>query len=161
MSFNAWLLALEDAWGSWLRIGILILVCILTLVFDILMIKILVLYLEGEKSIMYFKSSFGGFGGCWRFLGHVWYLDLDLDMFNCLLYTHDPNVVSLSWFWRCKDHLCPVSPVMGALEDAGGSWLGFGIFIIIWIWSMGFDVPMYPILALYFDLEGAKDIHVL
>ena len=49
----------------------------------------------------------------------------------------------------------------GALEDAGGSWLGFGILILIWIWSLVFDTPTIWILALYFDFEGAKNIHVL
>ena len=49
----------------------------------------------------------------------------------------------------------------GALEDAGGSWLGFGIFILIWIWSLVFDIPMFQILALYLDFEGAKNINVL
>merc|ERR1712112_544868 len=46
----------------------------------------------------------------------------------------------------------------GALEDAGGSLLGFGILILIWIWSLVFDTPMIRILALYLDLEGTKNI---
>ena len=49
----------------------------------------------------------------------------------------------------------------GALEDAGGSWLGFGILILIGIWSLIFDITMFQILALYVDFEGAKNIHVL
>ena len=49
----------------------------------------------------------------------------------------------------------------GALEDAGGSWLGFGILIWIWKLSLVFDIPMIQILALYIDFEGAKNIHVL
>ena len=36
-----------------------------------------------------------------------------------------------------------------ALGDAAGSWLGFGILIMIWIWSLVFDTPMLEILALY------------
>ena len=48
-----------------------------------------------------------------------------------------------------------------ALEGAGGSWLAFGILILILIWSMVFDIPMIQILALYLDFEGAKNIHVL
>ena len=48
----------------------------------------------------------------------------------------------------------------GDLEDAGGSWLGFGIFILIWIWSLVFNTSMTLILALYHDFEGAKNIHV-
>ena len=49
----------------------------------------------------------------------------------------------------------------GALEDAGGSWLGFGILILIWKWSLVFDTPIIWMLALYLDFEGAKNIHVL
>ena len=49
----------------------------------------------------------------------------------------------------------------GALEDAGGSLLRFGILILIWIWSLVFDIPKIPILALYLDFEGVKNIHVL
>ena len=49
----------------------------------------------------------------------------------------------------------------GALEDAGGSWRGFGILILIWIWTLVFDTPMIQSLALYLDFEGAKNIHVL
>ena len=48
----------------------------------------------------------------------------------------------------------------GALEDAGDSLLGFGILILIWIWSLVFDIPMIRSLALYLDFEGAKNIHV-
>ena len=35
-----------------------------------------------------------------------------------------------------------------ALEDIVGSWLGFGIFILIWIWSLVFDTLMFHIFAL-------------
>ena len=129
-------------------------------------------------------------------------------------YNHDPNFCSLSWFWRCKEHPCPLSPHLGlwrtlevpgwglpswswfgyghwsliypwselllsisilkvqrtsmsikssfgALEDAGGSWVGFGIFIWIWIWSLVFGTPKFWIMALYLDYECAWIIHVL
>ena len=49
----------------------------------------------------------------------------------------------------------------GALEDTGGSWLGFDILILIWILSQVFDIPMKQILAFFLDCEGAKNIHVL
>ena len=49
----------------------------------------------------------------------------------------------------------------GVLEDAGGSWLGFGILILIWIWSLVFDTPMIQIVALYLGFESAKNIHFL
>ena len=35
-----------------------------------------------------------------------------------------------------------------ALEDAGGSWPGFGILILIWIWFLVFDRPIFWILTL-------------
>ena len=153
------------------------------------------------------------FWECWRFLTGVWHLDLDLDMVTGLLYTHDLNFGSLSWFWRCKENPCPSSPYLGiwwglevpdwglaswswfgyghwsliylwsefllsilifkvqrtsmsfkssfvALEDTGGYWLVFGILILIWIWLLVFDTTTIQILALYLDLEGAKNINV-
>ena len=48
-----------------------------------------------------------------------------------------------------------------ALEDAGGSGLGFVILILILIESLVFDTPMFRILVLYLDFESAKNIHVL
>ena len=143
-----------------------------------------------------------------------WHLDLDSDMVPCLWYNHDPNFGSLSWFLRCKEHPCPLSPhfglrrtlevlawgfaswswfgyghwsliypsskfclsilllkgqrtymsltsLFGALEDAEGSWLGFGILILIWIWSLVFDIAMIQILVLYLDFEDAKNLYVL
>ena len=49
----------------------------------------------------------------------------------------------------------------GALEDAGGSWLRFGILIFLWIWSLVFDRTMIRILALYLDFESTRNIHAL
>ena len=109
MSFKSSFGALEDAGGSWLGFGILILIWIWSLVFGTPYAEFLlyILILKVHRTSMSFKSSFG------------------------------------------------------ALEDAGGSWLGFGILILIWIWSLVFDTPMIQILALYLDFEGAKNIHVL
>ena len=93
----------------------------------------------------------------------------------------DWGLASQSWFWYGHFSLIyPCSKIWlsililvvqrtsmsfefwyGALEDAGGSWLGFGISILIWIWPLVFDIPMIQILALYLDFEGAKNIHVL
>ena len=90
MSFKSSFGALEDAGGSLLVFGILILIWIWSLVFATTMIQSFALYLdfEGAKNIMFFKSSFG------------------------------------------------------VLEDAGGSWPGFGIFILIWIGTVVFDIAM-------------------
>ena len=49
----------------------------------------------------------------------------------------------------------------GALEDTGFSWPGNRILILTWTWSLIFDTEMIKILALYLDLAGAKNIHVL
>ena len=46
----------------------------------------------------------------------------------------------------------------------GGCWrflMGFGILILIWIWSLVIDTHMFWILALYLDFEDVKNIHVL
>ena len=156
---------------------------------------------EGAKNIHVLKVLIWGFGGRWRFLTGVWHLYLDLDIVTGLWYTYDPNLGSLSQFWRCKEHPHHLSPDLGlwrtlevpdlgflslswfgyshwsliqpwykfwlcililkvqrtfmsfkssfrALEDAGCSWLGFGILILIRIWSMVFDLPLCQILAL-------------
>ena len=180
------------------------------------MFQIFALHLdfEGAKNIYVQWVLIWSFVGCWMLLTGVWHLDLYLDIVTGLLYIHDPNFGSLSWFWRCKEHPCPLSPhsklwrmmevpdwglafwyyfgnghwsllhpwskfwfstlilkvqrtsmslksSFEALEDAECSWLGFGILILIWIWSLVFDIPMIQILALYLDFEGAKNIHVL
>merc|ERR1711954_366006 len=94
MSFKSSFGALEDAGGYWLCFGILILIWIWSLVFDIPMIPILALHLdfEGAKNIHVLKVLIWGFGGRWRFLTGVWNLDLDLDMVTCLWYTHYLNI---------------------------------------------------------------------
>ena len=216
MSFKSSFWALKDAGGSWLEFGILILIWTWSLVCDTTIIQILALYLdfEGAKNIHVRQVLIWGFGGCWRFLTRVFHPDIDLDMVTGLCFIHIPYFGSLFWFWRCKEHPCPLSPhlglwmmlevpdwglvswsgfeygcwslihpwskfrlsililkvqrtsmsfksSLGALGDAGGSWLGFGILILIWIWSLVFDTPMIKILALYLDFEGAKNIHVL
>ena len=47
------------------------------------------------------------------------------------------------------------------LEDAKCSWLGFGILVFVWIWSLVFYTNIIQILALYFDFEVAKNIRIL
>ena len=48
----------------------------------------------------------------------------------------------------------------GASKDFGGSWLGFGILILTWIWSLVIDLPMFRILAVNIDFEDAKNNYV-
>ena len=70
---------------------------------------LLYLGFEGAKNIYILQVLIWGFGGCWRFLTGILHLDLDLDMVTGLRYTHDSNFGPLSWFWRCKKHLCSSS----------------------------------------------------
>ena len=96
------------------------------------------------------------------FLPGVWHLDLDLYVVIGLWCTH-----ICSKFWlsililRVQRTSMSFKSSFDDLEDAGGSCLGFGILILIWIWSLVFNTTMIPILALYLDFEGAKKIHVL
>ena len=46
------------------------------------------------------------------------------------------------------------------LEDTGGSWLGFGIFVLILIWLLVFVTPIFSILALCQGFKVAKNIYV-
>ena len=59
------------------------------------MIRILALYLDFD-SAKNLHVIIWGFGGFWRFLNGVWYLDLDMDIVIGLWYTNDPNFGSLS-----------------------------------------------------------------
>ena len=47
----------------------------------------------------------------------------------------------------------------GALEDAGGFWLG--MLVMILIRSLVFATPIFGIVSFYLDFEGAKNFHVL
>ena len=152
----------EDAWGYGLEFCIFILIWILSFV-RCPMFQILALCpdFEGAKKIHDLEVLIWGFGGRWWFMTEVWYLDLDLNMVIGLWYTYDPKFSSLSWFWRYKEQPCSFRSWFGVLEDAGGFWLGFGILILIWMWSVVFDTSMIQIPALYLDFEGAKNIHFL
>ena len=67
--------------------------------------QVLALYLcfEGVKNIW-------GFEGSRKFLAWVWHLDYDFDVVACIWYTNDTNFGCQSWFWRCKEQSCPLSP---------------------------------------------------
>ena len=46
----------------------------------------------------------------------------------------------------------------------GGCWRFLNVvwnLYLHWIWSLVFGTPIFRILALYLDFEGAKNIHVL
>ena len=145
MSFKSSFGALEDAGGSWLGFGTLFLIWIWSLVFDISIFQILALYLdfEGAKSIKVIQVLIFGFGGHWRFMTGVWNPDIELDLVTGLWYTHIPNFGSLSWFWRCKEHPCPLGPDLGLWRTlevpdwglASWSWFGYGHWSLIYPWS--------------------------
>ena len=72
-------------------------------------------------------------------LGHL----RRLDIFNGLWYNHVQNFGSPSWFWRCKEHPCPLSHHLGLwrtleLPDwglASLSWFGYGHWYLTQPWS--------------------------
>ena len=126
---------------------------------------------------------------CWAKLGNLWiscvFWGQLWDLWSCwiwrMLEVSDLTKASSSWFgyghWSFI-HLCSKVSLsililkvqrtsisckssFGALEGAGGCLLWFGMLILIWIWSLVFDIPMIQILALHLDFEGAKNIHVL
>ena len=115
MSLKSWFGALDYARGSRLGFGILILIRIWSVVFDMPMIKVLALYLnfEDAKNIHALQVLILGFGGCWSFLTRVQHLGLDSDMVSGLWYTNDPNFDCISWFWSCKEYPCHWSPNLG------------------------------------------------
>ena len=170
----SWFGALENAAGSWLGYGIFILIGIGSLVFGTAMFLIVALYrdFEGAKKIHVLKVLIWGFGGRWRFLTWVWHLDLDLDMVTGLWYRHDPNFGSLSWFGRCKEHPCSLSPHFGLwrlLEFpdrslASWSWYGYSHLSstypwskfgsLFWFWRCKeHQCPLSPYLGLWKMLE--------
>ena len=105
-------------WGCWRFLsGVwhLDLIWIWSLVFDIPMVQIFALFLhfEGANNIHVLEVLIWSFARCWRFLNWVLPIKVDLDMVLGLWYTHDPKFCSLSWFWRCKEHTCPLSTKVG------------------------------------------------
>ena len=111
MSLKSWIWGLESKLDSLLGYGIVILIWLSLLFFDTPMIQILTHYLNfvGAKNIHVFHVLIWGFGGCWRLLTGIWGIDIDLDMVKGLWYAQDPNFGSLTWFWRCKEHQCPLN----------------------------------------------------
>ena len=104
-----------------------------------------------------------------RFLCGVLHLDVNLDMVTGLWLTYIPNFGSLSWCWRCKEHLCPLSPDLGfwlvmEVSDWGlafWSWFGYGHESLIWLWllawalAFGFGIDFCTVeLRKYVDLGG-------
>ena len=162
MSFKSSLGVLEDAGDSWLMFGIFIRFYKFTGLWNI------------------YDLNFGSLSWFWRCKGDPCPLSPHLGLWRTLEVT-DWGLTSWSWFGY--GHLSLIYPwskfwlsikilkvqrtstskksSFGDFEDSGGSWLGFGILIYIWIWSLIFDSPIFQILALSLDFKGAKNIHVL
>ena len=112
MPFKSWFGVLMGAGASWLGLCILISLEIWSLVFNTPRFQMLTLCLnfEGTKNIHVLKVLISSFSGVWRLLIGVWHLGLHLDMVNGLCYTYIPNFGTVFWIWRCKEHLCPLTP---------------------------------------------------
>ena len=115
---------------------------------------------EDAKNIQVLQVPLWSIGRHCRFLTGVWHLDLGSDMVIGLWYTYGLNFGSLSWFWRCKEHPCPLSPHLGLwrmleVPDwgfASWSWFGYGPWSLIHWWSKYW---------LYLGFDGSKIIYVL
>ena len=119
-----------------------------------------ILLLKVKRTSMYLKSWFGAFGdtgGSWLGVGIIiliWIWSLVLK-YPCSEFWRSV------WSFKLQRTSMSFKAWFGALEDAGGSWPRFGILILLWIWSLVCDTPMFQILALYVDFEAARNIHVL
>ena len=95
-----------------------------------------ILVLKVQKTSMSFMSSFRALEDAWgSWLGFciliriwIWFLVFNTPMFPIFsLYLDFLGAKEMSFKSWC-----------GALNDAWCSWLGFGIFILIWLWSLVF-----------------------
>ena len=123
---------------------------------------------EGVNKTNVIQVLILGFGGCWRLLTGVWHLDLDLDMVTGNWYTPGLDFGSLSWFWRCKEHPCPLSPHFGLwrtleVPDWGLAfwfWFGYGPGSWIWLWflvwamAFGFGFDLFSVESRQYVVSG-------
>ena len=115
----------------------------------------------GHWSLVLHMPNFGSLSWFWRCKEHPCPLSPDLGLWRML---EVPDWGLASWSWFGYGHWSLIHPwsefwlsililkvqrtsmsfksLFGALEDAGGSWLGFGSFIKIWKLSLVFDTPM-------------------
>ena len=147
MSFKSSFGALEDAGGSWLGFGILILIRIRSLVFGTPIFRILafILILKVQRTSMSFKSSFGALEeavGSW----------LGFGILICFGYGHWFFIQPWSKFWlsifilKVQRTSMSFRSLFGALEDAEGSWLGFGTLISVFWYT---NVPNFVSLSCF------------
>ena len=119
-----------------------------------------IMILKVQRTSMSFKSWFGAL--------ETWEVpDLGLASWSWFGYGSWSFIRSWFEFWlsililKVQRTCMSFKSWFGDLEDFGCSWLGFGILILIWIWSLFFYLPIFQILALYIYFEGAKNIHAL
>ena len=104
---------------------------------------------------MSLKCWFGAFkdaGGSWLWFG---ILNFDLDMFIGLWYTPVPKFGFLSGFWWCRENLV-IEVLIWGLGGCCRLLTLVWYLNLAWIWSLVLGRPMFQILALYLDFQGAK-----
>ena len=153
MSFKSSFGTLEDAGECWLGFGILIMILIWSVVFNTPMICILAFYIEFWRCKVHPCHLSPEFW-LWRMLEVP---DWGLTSWSLFGYGHwsliPPYLIFLFYILTLKVQGPSMSfkSWFGALEDTEGSWLGFGILILIRIWSLVFDTHMFWISALFLD----------
>ena len=119
-----------------------------------------ILILKVQRTSMSFKSSFWALeeaGGFWVLFGIL----ILIWIWSLVFVTPMIKIFYLYLYLEGAKKIHVLQVIISALEDAGVSWMEFGILIMIWVWSLVSDTPMIQFLALYIDFEGAKNIHVL
>ena len=105
-----------------------------------------ILVLKVQRTLLSFKSSFGALedaGGSWlRFgfliLNFIWSLDFGTPMHW---------ILNLYIDFEDAENIHVLLVLILGFEDTGGSWLRFGILILICIWSPAFDTLMFQIFS--------------
>ena len=102
--------------------------------------------------------------GFWRMQKDPdWGFDLDLDRVTGLWFSPVPNCGSLSWFWRCKEHPCLLSPDLGLwrmleVPDWGltsWSWFGYGhLSLINSRFELWLSIVILRVLRIFMSLKS-------
>ena len=81
----------------------------------------------------------------------------DLDQLVSLSWSPSSNVKYLYWVSRCHEPSWRIIKLFWKLGGCGGSWMGLGSLINIWISWFWYDEATVRISALKIEYEGVKD----
>ena len=106
------------------------------------------LILKVQRTSISLKSWFWASENCWNPWLGFWIL-IFIWIYSLIFYTPMIQLLAIYLDFEVAKNIHVLKVLIWALENAEGSWLGFGILILIWIWLLlVFDTPMIWILAL-------------